>query len=111
MEDDTVYLFFTYFKCQTPNTTTGKPDEVQGFTYSEQDSCIMFTKNPSAKSTFYKDPPHEVMHALGLEHTFVSIAQHTFNDTKTDNYMDYNNTAKHTFLWQWRLLHEHKLTI
>lgn len=111
LEDDTVYLFFTYFKCQTPNTNTGQPDEVQGFTYDEQSSCILFTKNKNAKDTLYKDPPHEVMHALGLEHTFVSIAQHTFDDTKTDNYMDYNNTAKHTFVWQWRLLHEHNLTV
>lgn len=111
LEDDTVYLFFTYFKCQTPNASTGQPDQVQGFTYEEQSSCIMFTKNKDAKDTFYKDPPHEVMHALGLEHTFVSLAQHVFDDTKTDNYMDYNNTAQHTFVWQWRLLHKHKLAI
>lgn len=111
LENDTIYLFLTYLKCETPNSSTGKPDEVQGFTYSEQNSCIMFTKNSQAKATFYKDMPHEVMHALDLEHTFESVAQHTFDDTKTDNYMDYNNTAKHTFVWQWRLLHACKLTV
>ena len=111
LEDDTVYLFFTYFKCQAPNTTTGQSGQVQGFTYREQRSCIMFTKNKDAKATFSKDIPHEVMHALDLEHTFETAAQHAFNKSKTDNYMDYDNTAKHTFVWQWRLLHEHKLTV
>jgi Metallo-peptidase family M12B Reprolysin-like len=51
---------------------------------------------------------HEIMHALGLEHTFVEtgiIKTHTFEAGKTKNYMDYNNTKVTTFFWQWRLLH------
>ncbi|WP_055447084.1 hypothetical protein [Lacinutrix mariniflava] len=45
---------------------------------------------------------HEVMHALGLNHTFSST--HKFKDTKTDNYMDYENTKKYTYKWQWEKL-------
>ena len=48
---------------------------------------------------------HEVMHALGLNHTFSST--HKFKDTKTDNYMDYENTKKYTYKWQWKKLQEY----
>ena len=48
---------------------------------------------------------HEIMHAFGLKHTFES--NHKFKDTKTDNYMDYENTKKHTYKWQWEKLQEY----
>ena len=48
---------------------------------------------------------HEVMHSLGLEHTFET--EHKFKDGRTDNYMDYDNTKKHTYKWQWEKLHEY----
>ncbi|WP_157821903.1 type VI secretion system tube protein TssD [Tenacibaculum sp. Bg11-29] len=48
---------------------------------------------------------HEIMHALGLKHTFES--KHKFKNTKTDNYMDYHNNKKHTYKWQWKNLHKY----
>ncbi|MBU2949426.1 metallopeptidase [Tamlana agarivorans] len=45
------------------------------------------------------------MHALGLNHSFSDT--HRFKDTKTDNYMDYENNKKHTYKWQWKKLHEY----
>ena len=51
------------------------------------------------------------MPVLGLAHIFDLSAQYVFNKGTTDNYMDYNNTAKHTFMWQWQLLHRNTLTI
>lgn len=48
---------------------------------------------------------HEVMHAMGLRHTFSALATHTFEDKKTKNYMDYNASKKYTWKWQWTQLH------
>ena len=46
--------------------------------------------------------PHELMHALDLEHTFDTKNTHTFKEGSTQNYMDYDNTKETTFKWQWR---------
>ncbi len=51
---------------------------------------------------------HEVMHALGLRHTFSRQAVHTFADKKTKNYMDYHETKKYTWKWQWAKLHTYQ---
>lgn len=50
---------------------------------------------------------HEVMHALGLLHTFKENMNsdkgklHTFKLGKTNNYMDYKNSKQSTFKYQW----------
>ncbi|MHC9089991.1 type VI secretion system tube protein TssD [Tenacibaculum sp. IMCC1] len=49
---------------------------------------------------------HELMHAMGLRHTFKG-AEHEFKSSKTDNYMDYQNNKKHTYKWQWEKLQEY----
>ena len=52
--------------------------------------------------------PHELMHALGLEHTFEEKEhpnkEHIFRKGSTENYMDYDNTKETTFKWQWDIL-------
>ena len=56
--------------------------------------------------------PHELMHALGLEHTFEEKEhpnkEHIFREGSTKNYMDYNNTKETTFKWQWDILRSSK---
>ena len=56
--------------------------------------------------------PHELMHALGLEHTFEEKEhpnkEHIFREGSTKNYMDYNNKKKTTFKWQWDILRSSK---
>ena len=56
--------------------------------------------------------PHELMHALGLEHTFEEKnhpnKEHIFSKGNTKNYMDYNNTKETTFKWQWDILRSSK---
>ncbi|WP_392420411.1 metallopeptidase [Capnocytophaga canis] len=50
--------------------------------------------------------PHEVMYILELPHTFPETFEkdknkkHIFKKGATHNYMDYNNTKKHTQKWQ-----------
>ena len=57
---------------------------------------------------FQKEIPHELMHALGLEHTFEEKnhpnKEYTFWKDMTKNYMDYNNKKEVTFKWQWDIL-------
>ncbi|WP_404812522.1 hypothetical protein ACIRNY_02795 [Capnocytophaga canimorsus] len=54
------------------------------------------------------------MHALGLEHTFAEDTKkdqnkkHIFNKGGTRNYMDYQNTKKHTQKWQWEIMRSSK---
>ena len=61
---------------------------------------------------FQKEIPHELMHALGLEHTFEEKEhpnkEHIFRQGSTKNYMDYNNTKETTFKWQWDILRNSK---
>lgn len=51
---------------------------------------------------------HEILHAVGLHHTFDNSAQYTFKLYSTDNIMDYtHHTGKDRFTttnWQWKLL-------
>jgi len=51
---------------------------------------------------------HEVMHSLGLHHTFETKSKHSFKDKSTKNYMDYNSAKEYTYKWQWQQLHEYR---
>jgi len=51
---------------------------------------------------------HEIMHSLGLHHTFETKSKHTFKDKSTKNYMDYNATKEYTWKWQWQQLHQYR---
>jgi hypothetical protein len=57
---------------------------------------------------------HEIMHALGLPHSFPekdnASKKHMFKRGTTDNYMDYDNKRKHTWKWQWKLLMSSRFT-
>jgi hypothetical protein len=48
---------------------------------------------------------HEIMHALGLEHTFELQNFHILKGGSTKNYMDYSLDKEYTWKWQWDLLH------
>jgi hypothetical protein len=103
---DEITLFLTNLKCQWDGT--GSNDES---TYSNNGitlgtSSLMFLKNDKKEPKV--EIPHEIMHALNLEHTFAEtgkVKKHTFEISKTENYMDYNNSKKSLFHWQWKSLH------
>ena len=76
----------------------------------DEEFCMMFLGN---KEVFPDvEIPHELMHALGLEHTFEEKEhpnkEHIFREGSTENYMDYNNKKKTTFKWQWDILRSSK---
>ncbi|WP_259343376.1 hypothetical protein [Capnocytophaga canis] len=102
---DTIFLFTTYLKCRKEKED-GMIDNNNGFNI--QEGIIMFLKNEDKNPAV--DIPHEIMHALGLPHTFKENSQkdskkkHIFNQRSTKNYMDYQNPKKHTQKWQWELM-------
>lgn len=55
--------------------------------------------------------PHELIHALDLEHTFDSEEVHHFTKGATKNYMDYDNSKEYTFKWQWEKMRTSKWII
>ncbi|WP_314269046.1 peptidase [Capnocytophaga sputigena] len=76
----------------------------------DEEICTMYLKN-LIKDT-ETEIPHELMHALGLDHTFpenkLPNKKILFDEGSTKNYMDYNNSKETTFKWQWDILRSSK---
>ncbi|WP_222931250.1 hypothetical protein, partial [Xanthovirga aplysinae] len=47
---------------------------------------------------------HEILHAMGLRHSFDNNASFGYQKKITQNIMDYSRTRKSTWLWQWKQL-------
>jgi hypothetical protein len=80
-----------------------------GFTVLGTKASILFQGHPKTTHA------HELLHSLGLPHTFVAKeikpnAEFTYKAKKTDNIMDYSHTASieriSTFYWQWKIMFE-----
>ena len=57
---------------------------------------------------------HEVLHAMGLHHTFSNRSALTLKEGQTDNIMDYSHQSRYgkinrisTYQWQWANIHNH----
>ncbi|MBD8082193.1 zinc metalloprotease [Chryseobacterium caseinilyticum] len=66
-------------------------------------------KRPEAAHLAKSTAMHELLHAMGLHHTFDEKSKYGFKQFETDNIMDYsdsetNITAKQTYRWQWQIL-------
>lgn len=64
---------------------------------------------PSKGLVVYKDPDesvvcHEILHCLGLYHSFSNNGKHTFEKKKTSNIMDYSTNAISLWRWQWNVI-------
>ena len=106
-------LFFTYWECQKEDDIGNFIGSNNGITSSPSKyASMLFLANRDKIPSF--DIPHEVLHGLGLEHTFDSKSTYTFIQGATQNYMDYKaqqmdikDFAKekhYTFKWQWDLV-------
>jgi len=73
----------------------------------------------SKECIMYSDPQefyvaHELMHCMGLYHSFDNSGLHTFKIGQTENIMDYSHlkqfagpktlTQMSTWKWQWKIL-------
>jgi len=86
------------------------PNNIDHSYPQDEEFCMMFLANDKLQTE--GEIPHELMHALGLEHTFEEKEhpnkEHIFREGSTKNYMDYNNKKKTTFKWQWDILRSSK---
>ncbi|MDI9311870.1 MAG: type VI secretion system tube protein TssD [Limnohabitans sp.] len=101
-----VYLYLTNLKSETTTesaTSSDYEDTAYGNGATYKNYSIMFLGNTNKKPEV--EIPHEIMHALDLEHTFNPNNKHIFEIGKTKNYMDYDNTKESLWVWQWQLLH------
>ena len=100
-----IILFLTNFQCTGDKSAKEVPDSNNGFTYGKS-VIMMFLGNENKKPKV--EIPHEIMHALGLEHTFDPKETYLFTKGATKNYMDYDNSKEYTFKWQWVKMRESK---
>ncbi len=96
----TVYL--TYHKCINETDLTDKDTFKASGGISPTGTGVAFVTLNAEGHIEHKSTVHELMHALGLKHTFESMYKLKYG--KTSNYMDYNNNKKHTYKWQWQNL-------
>lgn len=102
--NDEIYLYLTNCKSQWNNKKNPELIEFNnGITIDNL--SLMFLANDREYMQPSVEIPHEIMHAMGLEHTFKEGEKYIFKESKTNNYMDYNNTKETLFYWQWNLLH------
>ena len=75
---------------------------------------------PSKQCVMYANPmkffvAHELMHCMGLHHSFDNNGAHTFKLGQTENIMDYSHMSQYakpkgtlvqisTWKWQWEVL-------
>ncbi|MFL0096084.1 hypothetical protein V2574_15375, partial [Tenacibaculum maritimum] len=65
-------------------------------------SAIMFAGKRKATVT------HELLHCMGLRHSFDDRATYGYKKKATQNIMDYSSTRTHIWLWQWKKLWKNK---
>lgn len=98
-----------YFKVFLINETC---NGLGGFSSPEEKACVIF--DTASANDLSSTITHELMHSLGLAHTFTAkkatnlAADFTYTAKVSDNIMDYshlNNTPikmMSTFYWQWK---------
>lgn len=108
---DGINAYFFNYKClSTANLSKGGAyDRPAGLSLTGSgDAYLVLDDNERIKEG---NITHEVMHAIGLQHTFKEDTikdqdkPFTCKETRTNNYMDYKNSKEHTFKYQWVLLH------
>ena len=67
---------------------------------------VFENRNKKYNSYGYSTMAHELMHAVGLYHSFDNNAPHTFKYKQTNNIMDYSYERFSTNSWQWKILRE-----
>ena len=109
--NDEIYLYLTNLKSGSQKESATDSENIEilsnnGATY--KNICIMFLGNENKFPDV--EIPHEIMHAMGLPHTFKDKdldkpKKHTFKQKATKNYMDYALKKEYTWFWQWQQLH------
>lgn len=67
---------------------------------------------PGSSIFIYKDGinertlTHESLHSMGVPHPFDDDSKYIFEQSKTDNLMDYYNNEEYSYKWQWDIVWE-----
>ena len=94
-----IILFLTPFQCKVEEY--GNVLYNNGISSSKDGISLMFLGNLCKPK---EEIPHEIMHCLGLEHIFSSESKILYNKGRTKNFMDYDNSKKITYKWQWDIM-------
>lgn len=120
--DDSYKIFYVTDVCETNDCGGGY---ILGYSQelpnspiksnSVKSSVIVFNleltqkKAAMSKSAVLSTASHELLHSIGLSHTFDEHSKYAFKQCETDNIMDYydyatNLVGKQTYKWQWDLI-------
>ena len=93
-----VTLLLTNLKCNIPVVDSEEGGSNNGITLHGVSLMFLGNDNKFPK----QEIPHEIMHSIGLDHTFNLDSKHTYTEKSTPNYMDYEGLQNRTFYWQWQ---------
>lgn len=121
--NDSFRLFFSTdicedFSCNEKGFLLGQAEDIPDKKITKSlvlPSVIIFDqkkfalKRPEAAHLAKSTAMHELLHAMGLHHTFDDSSKYGFEQFETDNIMDYSNLdtniiPKQTYRWQWQIL-------
>lgn len=69
------------------------------------DSAVVFSIKTRRKTALV----HEFLHGMGLHHTFGNDSNFTFKQGETENIMDYIDTRRVIWKWQWDIIRSNTL--
>ena len=69
---------------------------IQGMSHSFTKRAMLFNGYRT------EDVPYELLHTLGLEHSFEDSEDYTFRKLFTNNIMDYSSKRNHLWHRQWK---------
>lgn len=121
--DDSFRLFFSTdicedFSCNEKGFLLGQAENIADKKFTKSSilpSVIIFDqkkfalRRPEAAHLVKSTAMHELLHAMGLHHTFDNSSKYGFQLFETDNIMDYSDLStniipKQTYRWQWQIL-------
>lgn len=105
LQSQEVFLYLSKIKSSSIKEADGNETILSNNGITVSRICLMFLGNESQNMKPSVEIPHEVMHALGLQHTFKEGEKHILKQSTTSNFMDYQNNKIDTFVWQWKSLH------
>lgn len=105
--DTALTIYFINMRCINPSEVIKSQNE-EGYSvtagFSPTGTGIAYGVLDSGDLIKEETIIHELLHAVGLQHTFSTESKHQFKTSRTDNYMDYYNSKEFTYCWQWQIV-------
>ena len=102
-------IYFINMRCVKPSEVE-KSQNGEGFSltggFSPTGTGVAYGVLDSGDIIKDENIIHELLHAVGLQHTFETESKHQFKFSETKDYMDYNNSKEVTYCWQWQIVQD-----